>query len=226
MTIVHIPDTATFIDDKPVEEHPEIHPYVEFPSLERASYGFAHVEKAGRRYKVLDSREVGETGFEPIALFFEFRDALGELENRLYAEEAGKTLHGPWWSIFEESSMVLIDDKREYDDAMKVAETLDRRNELRLHQQRVETAIAEGLFSSSPREREYKKKESEWDGPGLYDFREFPFTRSYGSVSEYEISVMKDEADNILEYMYQGDERVDVLEEFVKEVGPSGLFDE
>jgi len=47
--------------------------------------------------------------------------------------------------------------------------------------------------------------DSKWEKPGLYDFRDEPPTYS-GSVEEYERESMRLEAEQTLDYMFQGDE--------------------
>lgn len=48
-------------------------------------------------------------------------------------------------------------------------------------------------------------KDGDWEGPGLYDFRDKPPTFS-GTVDEYEVADMEFWAEDTLDYMYQGDE--------------------
>jgi hypothetical protein len=48
--------------------------------------------------------------------------------------------------------------------------------------------------------------ESEWEGPGVYDFREQPPTRHAESVEAYELEGMEFWAGEVLEGMFQGDE--------------------
>lgn len=51
-----------------------------------------------------------------------------------------------------------------------------------------------------------KKPDSAWKGPGVYDLRDKPPTRSYKSVEAYERQAMESEADQILDFMFQGEE--------------------
>lgn len=51
-----------------------------------------------------------------------------------------------------------------------------------------------------------KHKESLWTGPGLYDFRDIPPTKSFGSIEEYEAGNMESRADECLDMMHEDDE--------------------
>lgn len=46
----------------------------------------------------------------------------------------------------------------------------------------------------------------EFDGPGVYDFRDKPPTKSYDSVEEYELQGMQSAADDCIEFVFQSDE--------------------
>ena len=55
-------------------------------------------------------------------------------------------------------------------------------------------------------------------GPGVYDFRDSPPTQSYESVEAYESSSLEFEAEQILEYMFQGDEWKAALRKLIPEI--------
>lgn len=50
-----------------------------------------------------------------------------------------------------------------------------------------------------------KKKSEMWQGPGIYDFRDHPPTRSYKNLDVYETSGMEERARQVLESTYDGD---------------------
>lgn len=54
-----------------------------------------------------------------------------------------------------------------------------------------------------------------WDKPGLYNFEESPPTYS-GTVEDYEHESMKYEAEQALEYMFQGDEWKEICESLLE----------
>jgi hypothetical protein len=76
-----------------------------------------------------------------------------------------------------------------------------------------------------------------WEGPGVYDFRDF--TKSYDSVEDHQMEAMTSEADNMLnDYMFQSDDWKEAVVELFGEVDikfkmreierkrPPGLFTE
>jgi hypothetical protein len=82
---------GTFIDSEPVDP-PEgtadahIYPYAYFRSLEHVSYGLSRRD-GGPKGEEIDSVEVGHYGMEPIAPFWEFGDAMGDIESKYAFEE-------------------------------------------------------------------------------------------------------------------------------------------
>lgn len=69
-------------------------------------------------------------------------------------------------------------------------------------------------------EREPDTKPSVWEGPGVYDFREF--FKAYDSVEKYEEESMIWWADEILDGMFQDDEWKNKLKELVDRNKPEG----
>jgi hypothetical protein len=101
---------------------------------------------------------------------------------------------------FEENPFVEVTDKKDYD--------------------RVLLALADedpdDPKSWSPRAHK-ALEEGDWTGPGLYDFRERPPSKAYDSALEYEILSMEEEADQTLDYMYQGEDWEKELRELLAE---------
>lgn len=48
--------------------------------------------------------------------------------------------------------------------------------------------------------------EENWDGPGVYDLHDRPFTKQYDSVEEYELASLEDEAEHLVDFIFQGEE--------------------
>lgn len=95
---------GVFIDDTSIDEHPNVFPWVRFPSLERATYGLAlHEGDAGS--PEIDSIKVSESTFDPttIAPMADFGEAVRA------ASEANPNYY------FEEVPMVEIVDAAGFD---------------------------------------------------------------------------------------------------------------
>lgn len=54
-------------------------------------------------------------------------------------------------------------------------------------------------------------KDADWEGPGVYDFRDM--SKAYESVEEYESEALEQEADMALDFMFQGEEWQDAAKE-------------
>lgn len=188
MALVYVGE-ATFVDKDPVDltEHaprewsprgkmPKIYWYVRFRSLERAEYGLALL-RSGPRSKWLDHKEVREVMFEPTAIapYFQFSEGLSELQS---GHKYG----------FEEVPFVEVENEEDYNLALVAF----------LENQ-------EGPRDWSPEVRKKKriKEESNWKGPGLYDFRDM--TRGAKSVEEYEKDSMEYWAKDALDSSYDDD---------------------
>ncbi len=59
-------------------------------------------------------------------------------------------------------------------------------------------------------------EDSDWDGPGLYDFRDSPPTYS-GTIEEYELEELEYAADNAVDFMFQGEEWEDAYKQLAEE---------
>lgn len=102
---------GTFIDSEPLAapdgmpDDPDVHiyAYASFRSLEHVSYGLFRTT-GGPKDKEIDSVKVGEYGMEPIASFWEFKDALEDIGSK-YA--------------FEENPLVEVTSKKDYDEALE-----------------------------------------------------------------------------------------------------------
>ena len=85
---------GTFIDPEPLAppdgtpDDPNVHvyAYAHFSSLERVSYGLRRT-KGGPEDEEIESVKVGTYGMEPLAQFWEFDDALKELEREHHGFE-------------------------------------------------------------------------------------------------------------------------------------------
>lgn len=193
MALVYVGD-ATFVEKEPIDlkeyaprewsprDDPKVYWYVQFPSLERLSYGLALLKK-GPKSKWLDHKEVGTNRFfEPIAPLWDFSDALKELE---VAAVKGKDRS----SSFEESPFVEVKTRDDYNKAFILF-------------RRVENW--EGM-TDQERERIMRfelQDESNWKGPGVYDFRDMT---KHATVEKYEIESMEFWADQEIEGAHQGD---------------------
>ena len=113
MTIKHI-GNGIFVDTEPVEapDGVEVDPkvriyaYANFRSLEHVAYGLGRTD-GGPEDEEMDSERVGEYGMEPIATFWEFKDALNDIDSK-YA--------------FEENPFVEVETKKQYDEALEALE--------------------------------------------------------------------------------------------------------
>jgi len=191
MALVYVGE-ATFVDKDPVdvgEGDPRewtprytgspIHWYVQFPSLERASYGLALLKK-GPKSKWLDQEEVGETRFnESIAQLWEFADALKYLEKKKEKRYA-----------FEENPFVEVKNEDDYEKAFLAWKGIEDASEM--------------TWQERERIMKYElAEESGWRGPGVYDFRDM--TRHAKSVGKYEIESMDYWAKEVLDSAYDED---------------------
>lgn len=176
MAIEHT-EGGTFIDTDPIAapdgtpDDPDvrIYPYAYFRSLEHVAYGLYRTA-GGPKDEEIDSVEVGEYGMEPLAQYWEFGDALKEVERgSKYA--------------FEETPFVEVETEEQYDEALD--------------------ALAD---------EEDEDDEGDWQGPGLYDFRDYPPSYQV-TVEEDELRAMEDAADQAFDFMFQGDEWKDAYNE-------------
>lgn len=186
MSLVYVGE-ATFVDKDPVDVEAyaprhwsprkklSVYWYVRFPSLERAEYGLALLNK-GPKSKWIDSEEVREVTFDPsaVAPLNEFKEAMEYLrkEDKRY--------------LFEEFPYVEVTSEEDYKSAL--AAFLRRES---------------GPREWSPDVEELLKRESNWKGPGVYDFRDM--TRHAKSVEEYEKDSMAYWANDILDGAFDDD---------------------
>lgn len=64
------------------------------------------------------------------------------------------------------------------------------------------------LGEQTPKDWSPRKKESAWEGPGVYDFRDRPPTRAYESLKAYEMAGMEERARQVWESSW-GDEGIE-----------------
>jgi len=185
MKLVYVGD-ATFVEKDPEDltevaprqwsprKSPKVYWYVRFFSLERAGYGFALLEK-GPKSKWIDHEEVHEQMFDPTAVapLTDFREGLELLEK-------GRL------GMLEEYPFVEVTSEEDYNQAL--AAFLE---------------IKEGPREWSPRTKKTIEEESNWDGPGVYDFRDM--TIHAKSVEEYEKDGMEYWAKETLDSAYEDD---------------------
>jgi hypothetical protein len=86
-----------------------------------------------------------------------------------------------------------------------------------------EHAFEETPFVEVENEEDYDEaceaigcSDSQWEKPGLYDFRDDPPTY-VGTVEKYEAEEMTEAADEAIDFMFQGDEWEDVYRELAAE---------
>ena len=164
--IIHT-GNGVFVDTEPVaapegiEDDPNVHIYAFafFRSLEHVRYGLFRTE-GGPQDKEIDSEDVGQYGMEPLNPYWEFADAIKELE-------AGSE------HSFEETPAVEVTSKEDYDEALD--------------------------------ELDIAHEDGDWQGPGLYDFRDEP-PSFFGTTEDMELDDMERAADDAFEFMFQGDE--------------------
>lgn len=174
MAIEHIGE-GTFFDTELVDA-PEgapqanIYPYAVFRSLEHVSFGLMLCGRSCADDEIA-RQEVGQYGMEPLARYWEFREALRAIES-----ERGRG------GMFEDEPFVEVRTEREYKEALK----------------------ALGL------------DESDFEGNGLYDFRDEPPT-FVESVENYELEELERAADEALDFMFQGEEWEDVYRDLAEE---------
>jgi hypothetical protein len=195
MALVYVGD-ATFVEKESIDlkeyaprewsprrENPKVYWYVQFPSLERLSYGLAMLKK-GPKSKWLDHEEIGENRFfEPIAPLWDFSDALKELE--VAAAKGKDRSHS-----FEEHPFVEVTKKDDYNKAFILFKGVEN---------------PEGM-TAQERERIMRfelESESNWKGPGVYDLRDM--TQHAKNVEKYEIESMEFYADQEIDGAHQGD---------------------
>jgi hypothetical protein len=163
---------GTFLDSEPVEapedtpDDPNMHvyAYAHFSSLERVSYGLRRT-KGGPEDEEIESVKVSGYSMEPIALFWEFGDAIDVIGSK---------------HAFEETPLVEIENEEDYNQALEALEPVTGR-------------VQVGL------------RDSQWEKPGLYDFRDDPPTYA-GTVEKYELEEMMTAAEEAIDFMFQGDE--------------------
>jgi len=188
MALVYVGE-ATFVDKDPVDvkahaprdwsprsKNPSVYWYVRFPSLERAEYGLALLNK-GPKSKWIDHEEIREVTFDPsaIAPLNDFKEALK------YLEEGEKSKH-----VFEEFPSVEVKSEEDYKAALAAF-----------------LGIGRGPRDWSPNDEKRLEAESNWKGPGVYDFRDM--TRHSKSVEEYEKGDMEFWANDVLDGAYDDD---------------------
>lgn len=168
----------------------KVHPYVEFVSAERAYYGLMATRASLKTPYWIASVQTGTQVFENVAPLLEFNEAL-------------EALHRGDTFILEEVPFSEVMEEEDY--LRAAAASLD----LILEDD-------DGYFISAALKR--VQEESAWEGPGVYDMRDKPPTKAYGSAVEYEVAVMEEEASNVVDYMFQGDEWRKSLKELLEEV--------
>lgn len=154
----------------------KFYPYVRFRSLEWANYGIVATWGNASDTEV-SSVQSGSVGeIEETAPLMDFNEALELVK-------AGKP------RSFEDYPFVAVTSKTDYDEVLAAAEGVE--------------PYPQGRKEWSPRHREL---DSNWEGSGVYDFRDSPPTQHVESVEVYERQGMEFQAEHIIEAMFQGDE--------------------
>lgn len=104
-------NSSAFIDTEPVaapdgtEDDPNVHiyAYARFRSLEHVAFGLYRT-KGGPRDEEVDSEGVGQYGMEPIATYWEFKDALDDIESK---------------HMFEDVPFVEVTSEDDYNEALE-----------------------------------------------------------------------------------------------------------
>lgn len=213
MGLTYVAD-GTFVDDDPVSpeeireimgadwdpklELIEVHPFVEFTSLERAYYGLSihtlNPASVPRLNPTTDSVNVGQQMFENVSPLTEFKEAL-------------KLIQEGDQGLLEEFPFSEIEKESDYNEI--VAAIIDVKPPRKTQ-------------DWSPSVQSRIKRESAWTGPGIYDMRDRPPTKQADSVEKYERDGMEYWAGDTLDYMFQGDEWKEKLRNLLMEYLESG----
>jgi hypothetical protein len=190
--IIHVGD-GTFVDTEEVAApegtsrdayDPDVHIYAYATFRSLEHVAYGLMRTTGGpKDEEIDSVAVGQYGMEPRAPYWEFTDAMHELGHE--AEGA--------------SPRVRRKSPRERRWVFEEVSLVEVRDE----ESYIEAIEALGLPAED---------EKAWEGPGLYDFRDDP-PSFRGSVEEYELDSLQDEADQAFEFMFQGDEWQDAYRE-------------
>lgn len=208
MALKHVGD-GRFVDDEPLSlkmireaapqawpsdlERYSIFPWVEFYSLERAGYGLMAIGEG----KPSVSEEVREQQFDPSTIA-----PLTEIAEVLKTLEAGERY------LVEEFPFSEITEASDYRKAIAAC----------LKIKDFEVSPLDWSPRSTSRDGMRVKYESQWTGPGVYDMRECPPAKHADSVEEYELESMEAEADDVIDYMFQGDEWKESLRDLISEL--------
>jgi len=159
----------------------KFYPYVTFTSLERANYGIIATRgKAGA--KEVESVQIGSIGeIEDLA-------SLLTMDTALRLIETGTEYR------FEEDPFVEVTTKEDYTELAEAAGVPSIR---------LTPRVTRKDWSPRPG-KELRATVSNWEGSGVYDFREMPPTRHAASVEEYQRQGMEFESEQIIEMMFQG----------------------
>lgn len=171
------------------------YPYVEFSSLERAYGGFVLAKKPPKKSQHHDhGRHIYGTLDRPttwensIAPLLDFNDALSELKDERRHR-----------NLFEIVSLVEVIDRKAY--------------QMLLEGEYQVLGPKDWVPGKSRKALDW----SEWKGPGVYDMREVPPQRSHRSVEEYEQESMEEEAKQVIDEMFQGDEWKELVETMIED---------
>lgn len=119
MAIEHIGE-GTFIDTERVDapegaRQANIYVYAFFRSLEHVSYGLMLCDRTCADDEI-DRQQVGQYGMEPLARYWQFDDAINEIES-----ERSRRGEDPLW-VFEEDSLVEVSTEQQYRKALTTLE--------------------------------------------------------------------------------------------------------
>jgi len=188
MSLVYVGD-STFVDKEPLsdDELERVLPHDWSPKLAGIKvYPWIKFTSLERAYYGLQIRKAGPKSkvIESVDVATQTMEVIAPIND---FNDALKNLQEGHKYAFEEVPFVEIS-------------TVDDYNRVLSH--------AAGEDDPSPHDWSPKKREpdSNWKGPGVYDLRDKPPTRSYKSVEAYERQAMEDNADQILDYMFQGEE--------------------
>jgi hypothetical protein len=206
MGLTYVAD-GIFVDDDPISpeeireimgadwspklELIQVHPFVEFKSLERAYYGLSihTLNPAGvpKLNPATESVNVGTQMFENVAPLRDFSEAFELIEKGSVG-------------LLEEFPFSEIEEEVDYNKVMGVL---------------LDIKVPTRTQDWSPYDKSRIKLQSAWNGPGVYDMRDKPPTKQAESVEKYELDGMEYWAGDTLDFMFQGDEWKEKLRELL-----------
>jgi hypothetical protein len=191
------PGAYGFIDETPMDITEMIPEFWDprFDERGLTVHGYADVfsERVGYGIALMEggpSGEVVDSREVGSVTYAEHHSITSDLPDALEHLKSGSKYH------FEENPFVVLETEDEYREALKILDI--------------------PVFPEDWDPRKKTNQESSmWTGPGLYDFRNVPPTKSFGSIEEYEAGNMEFRADECLDMMHEDDE---TLKEKLREI--------